>query len=144
MKILLTALNAKYIHTALALYSLKAYAKEFQEHILIEEYTINHQEDFILQEICRQQPDVICFSCYLWNINQIHRITDNIKKILPHVLVILGGPEVSYDAEETLKEIPADIIIRGEGEVTFYEIVKGLFGNTLDFKKIDGSRYRKE
>ncbi len=144
MKILLTALNAKYIHTALALYSLKAYAKEFQEHILIEEYTINHQEDFILQEICRQQPDVICFSCYLWNINQIHRITDNIKKILPHVLVILGGPEVSYDAEETLKEIPADIIIRGEGEVTFYEIVKGLLGNTLDFKKIDGISYRKE
>lgn len=143
MKILLTALNAKYIHTALALYSLKAYAKEFQKDIFIEEYTINHQEDFILQEICRHQAEVVCFSCYLWNIHQISRIVDNIKKVSPHVMIILGGPEVSYNAEETLKEIPADIVIRGEGEVTFYEIVKGLQSNTLTLEKINGISYRK-
>ncbi|USF28957.1 B12-binding domain-containing radical SAM protein [Clostridium sp. MD294] len=143
MKILLTALNAKYIHTALALYCLKAYAKEFQQHIVIEEYTINHQEDFILQQIYRQQPDVVCFSCYLWNISQISRIVDNLKKILPHVMIILGGAEVSYEPEQTLQQIPADIIIRGEGEATFYEIIKGLITNTLSLENIDGITYRK-
>lgn len=142
MKILLTALNAKYIHTAMALYCLKAYCKEFDEHILLSEYTINHQSDFILQDIFRQQPDVICFSCYLWNIKQISDIVDNLKKILPHAIIILGGPEVSYDAEQTLQEIPADIIIRGEGEVTFYEIVKGLIYNTLILQNIAGITYR--
>ena len=143
MKILLTALNAKYIHTALALYCLKSYAKEFQNHIAIAEYTINHQEDFILQQIYRQQPDVICFSCYLWNISQISRIVDNLKKILPHVMNILGGAEVSYEAEQTLQQIPADIVIRGEGEKTFYEIAKGLITNTLSLENIDGITYRK-
>lgn len=143
MKILLTALNAKYIHTALALYCLRAYAKEFQEYIIIEEYTINHQEDFILQQIYRQQPDVICFSCYLWNINQISRIVDNLKKILPRVMIILGGAEVSYEAEQALQQIPADIVIRGEGEATFYEITKGIITNTLSLENIDGITYRK-
>ena len=143
MKILLTALNAKYIHTALALYCLKSYAKEFQNHIAIAEYTINHQEDFILQQIYRQQPDVICFSCYLWNISQISRIVDNLKKILPHIMIILGGAEVSYEAEQTLQQIPADIVIRGEGEKTFYEKAKGLITNTLSLENIDGITYRK-
>lgn len=143
MKILLTALNAKYIHTAMALYCLKAYAKEFDEHLFLSEYTINHQEEFILQDIYRQQPDVVCFSCYLWNIGQISAIADNLKKLLPNVMILLGGPEVSYTAEQTLLEIPADIVIRGEGEVTFYEIVKGLVTNTLELEKIDGITYKK-
>jgi len=143
MKILLTALNAKYIHSSLALYCLKTYAKEFQEHIFLSEYTINHKEDFILQEICRQEPDVVCFSCYIWNIAMISNIVDNIKKILPHVTIILGGPEVSYCAEEVLTQIPADIVIRGEGEATFYEIVKGLITNTLKLQSIHGITYRK-
>ena len=89
MKILLTALNAKYIHSSLALYCLKTYAKEFQEHIFLSEYTINHKEDFILQEICRQEPDIVCFSCYIWNIAMISNIVDNIKKILPYFTIIL-------------------------------------------------------
>ena len=63
MKILLTALNAKYIHSSLALYCLKTYAKEFQEYIFLSEYTINHKEDFILLESCRHEPDVVCFAC---------------------------------------------------------------------------------
>lgn len=80
MKLLLTALNAKYIHSALALHCLKAYAKELQEHIFIEEYTINHQQDFILQQIYEKAPDVVCFSCYIWNIRQITDIVENLKK----------------------------------------------------------------
>ena len=68
MKILLTAINAKYIHSNLAIYSLRAYAREYQQHIHIAEYTINHRMDYILQDIYKQKPDVICFSCYIWNI----------------------------------------------------------------------------
>lgn len=143
MKLLLTALNAKYIHTSLALYCLKAYSKEFQEHIFISEYTINHSNDFILQEIYKQKPDVVCFSCYLWNISQISDIVQNLKKI-SSAIVILGGPEVSYDAENILKQIPADIVIRGEGEQTFYELTKGMITNTLQLEKIDGITYRKQ
>ena len=143
MKLLLTALNAKYIHSALALHCLKAYAKELQEHIFIEEYTINHQEDFILQEIYGKAPDVVCFSCYLWNIKQIANIVDNLKKILPDVLIVLGGPEVSYDAVGTLEKIPADIVIRGEGEATFYELAKALVYGHVILEDIAGITYRK-
>ncbi len=143
MKLLLTALNAKYIHSALALHCLKAYAKELQEHIFIEEYTINHQQDFILQQIYEKAPDVVCFSCYIWNIRQITDIVENLKKILPNVLVILGGPEVSYDAVDTLENISADIVIRGEGEATFYELAKAMVCKNLVLENIAGITYRK-
>lgn len=144
MKILLTALNAKFIHSSLALRCLKKYAADLEKHIAISEYTINHQEDFILRDIYEQKPDVLCFSCYIWNITMIQRIIKNIKKLMPKLLIILGGPEVSYEAEEVLREnLAADVIIRGEGELTFYEVAKGLVMGNFQPESIDGISYRK-
>ena len=79
MKILLVAMNAKYIHSNLAVYSLKAYAKEFAEHIIIGEYTINNRADYILEQIYKQKPDVLCFSCYIWNIGYVEELMKEIE-----------------------------------------------------------------
>lgn len=109
-KILLTAINAKYIHSNLAVYSLKAYAQAEVEHsediqIKIAEYTINQQIDEILRDIYKKRPDMLCFSCYIWNINYVEELIREIAKIMPETEVWVGGPEVSYDAKRFL-EIP--------------------------------------
>lgn len=123
MKIILTAINAKYIHSNLAVYSLKAYAKKYAEHISLAEYTINQQLDEILMDIYKQKPDVLCFSCYIWNISYVETLIREIHKILPNLPIWLGGPEVSYDAGEVLRRLPEVTgIVKGEGEETFLEI----------------------
>lgn len=125
MKFLLVALNAKYIHSNPALYSLRAYAgAELSEHVEIAEYTINHSFTDVLADIYKKKPDVIGFSCYIWNIQMILELVTELKKLLPEVPVWLGGPEVTYDAPEVLKEYPvlAGIMI-GEGEATFRELL---------------------
>ena len=111
MKILLTAINAKYIHSNLAVYTLKAYAKEYGEHIEIGEYTINHYADDILQDMYTRKPDVIAFSCYIWNITIIKELILELNKVMPHTPIWVGGPEVSYIAEEFLAEYPQ---VKGE------------------------------
>ena len=103
MKVLLTAINAKYIHSNLAVYSLKAYAEEKMQgtekendvRIEIAEYTINQQTDEILMDIYKRKPDMLCLSCYIWNLNYVEEIVREIRKILPDVILWLGGPEVS-------------------------------------------------
>ena len=116
MKIILTAINAKYIHSNLAIYSLKAYAKKYAEHIFLAEYTINQQLDEILMDIYKQKPDVLCFSCYIWNISYVETLIREIHKILPSLPIWLGGPEVSYDAEEVLRRLPEVTgVVKGEG-----------------------------
>ena len=123
MKIILTAINAKYIHSNLAIYSLKAYAKKYAEHIFLAEYTINQQLDEILMDIYKQKPDVLCFSCYIWNISYVETLIREIHKILPSLPIWLGGPEVSYDAEEVLRRLPEVTgVVKGEGEETFLEL----------------------
>lgn len=123
MKIILTAINAKYIHSNLAVYSLKAYAKKYAEHISLAEYTINQQLDEILMDIYKQKPDVLCFSCYIWNISYVETLIREIHKILPNLPIWLGGPEVSYDAGEVLRRLPEVTgIVKGEGEETFLEL----------------------
>ena len=113
MKILLAAVNAKYIHSNLAVYSLRAYALENlgdflnagtsdQPDISIAEYTINQQEDDILKDIYRKKPDILCLSCYIWNLTYIEAIAREIHKIMPDTVIWLGGPEVSYDAKAVL------------------------------------------
>lgn len=124
MKIILTAINAKYIHSNLAVYSLKAYAKKYSEHISLAEYTINQQLDEILMDLYKQKPDVLCFSCYIWNISYVETLIREIHKILPDLPIWVGGPEVSYDALKVLKDLPEITgVIKGEGEETFLEIV---------------------
>ncbi|MCF0133349.1 MAG: cobalamin B12-binding domain-containing protein, partial [Blautia sp.] len=125
MKILLTAINAKYIHSNLAVYDLRAYAKDFEEHILLREYTINQTKDDILRAIYLEHPDVICMSCYIWNVSFVKELVMDLAKILPDTLFWAGGPEVSFDAERFLLENPAFTgVMMGEGEETFLELVK--------------------
>ncbi len=124
MKILLAACNAKYIHSNLAVYNLKSCSGEYSSRVVVKEYTINQIRDDILKDIYLEQPDVVCFSCYIWNISFVRELVPDLKKILPQVEFWAGGPEVSYDAVEFLKKNPAFFgVMVGEGEETFHELV---------------------
>lgn len=129
MKVLLAAVNAKYIHSNLAVYSLRAYALQrcdgiCPREIEIAEYTINQPPDEILMDIYGHQPDILCLSCYLWNIISVENLVREIPKILPGIQIWLGGPEVSYNAREMLDKYPEITgIIRGEGEETFADLM---------------------
>ena len=123
MKILLAAVNAKYIHSNLAVYSLKAYAKD--PAVEIGEYTINQQKDDILMDIYKKKPDILCFSCYIWNLDYVEELVLEIGKLRPDMPIWLGGPEVSYDAKEVLRRLPCvKGVMKGEGEKTFLELCK--------------------
>lgn len=123
MKILLAACNAKYIHSNLAVYNLKSCSGEYSSSVVVKEYTINQIRDDILKDIYLEQPDVVCFSCYIWNISFVRELVPDLKKILPQVEFWAGGPEVSYDAVEFLKKNPAFFgVMVGEGEETFHEL----------------------
>ncbi|MBQ5699072.1 MAG: cobalamin-dependent protein, partial [Lachnospiraceae bacterium] len=127
MMFLLAAINAKYIHSNPAVYSLRAFAKEHvpEANVEIGEYTINHQMEQILQDIFRRKPDFVGFSCYIWNISHVLDLVRDLHKVLPDCAIWLGGPEVSYDAVQMLEREPEVTgIMRGEGELTFAEVVK--------------------
>jgi len=143
MKILLAAINAKYIHSNLAVYSLKAYAEEYQEHIGIAEYTINHRIDFILQELYKQKPDVLCFSCYIWNFRYVQELIKEIHKLLPHLPVWAGGPEVSYEPEQFLDAYPmVKGVLVGEGEGVFRDLCRYYIEGTEGMAEIPGLMFR--
>ncbi len=123
MKILLTAINAKYIHSNLAVYSLQAYAAAHGHKIERAEYTINNQLEDILEKIYRQKPDVLLFSCYIWNIEYVKELVSEFHKLRPEVPIWVGGPEVSFETERFLRENPAVTgIMMGEGERTLTEL----------------------
>lgn len=145
MKFLLTAVNAKFIHSNPAVYSLKAYAGLFSHaDIEIAEYTINETPDEILSGIYERHPDFIGFSCYIWNRETVFRIIPELKKILPDVIIWLGGPEVSYCAEEILSAYPEVTgITTGEGEHSFSELVQAYEKDTVDLQNIHGIVFRK-
>ncbi|MDD3349449.1 MAG: DUF4080 domain-containing protein [Eubacteriales bacterium] len=166
MKILLTTLNARYIHSNLALKYLYSVAALVRDAIEIREFTINQEDDLIYTELMLEDSDVLCFSCYIWNIERILYLADTVKKARPETIVILGGPEVSHRAEQILKDHPAvDMILAGEAEETFPKLLRVLFeqagenekyateenGNIItDFEKalgfygIDGLAFRNE
>ena len=123
MKILLAACNAKYIHSNLAVYDLQAYASDYADHIVLKEYTINQQKDDIMRDIYLEHPDVVCVSCYIWNLSFVKELMADLIKILPDADFWAGGPEVSYDAEKFLSENPEFTgVMVGEGEETFQEL----------------------
>lgn len=124
-KFLLAAVNAKYIHSNPAIYSLRAYAgEELQQYVDIAEYTINQSMQEILADIYRRKPNVIGFSCYIWNWRLIQELLVELPKILPHIVIWLGGPEVSYDADVILKQYPwLAGIMTGEGEAAFRKLL---------------------
>lgn len=144
MKILLIAINAKYIHSNLAVYSLRASAGRWKDEVEIGEYTINHLREDILADIYRRKPDVAAFSCYIWNMEYVHALLADLKKVLPDVDIWLGGPEVSYDCEELLTaEQNVRGIMVGEGESTFRELLAWYHGEGI-LSDIRGLVYREE
>ena len=144
MKILLVAVNAKYIHSNLAVHSLRAYADKYAHLIHVLELTINHQEEDILQRIYREKAEVVAFSCYIWNIGMIMRVTAELRKVQPAAKIWLGGPEVAYDFVQCLKEHPwLDGIIVGEGEQTFLELAEYYTGARDSLSDIAGLAYAK-
>lgn len=149
-KFLLAAINAKYIHSNLGIYSLMEYAEKKaagQPEILIGigEYTINHQMEHILKDIYLRKPDVVGFSCYIWNISYVMEIVRDIHKVLPDTDIWLGGPEVSYDAGHILRQEP-DVfgIMMGEGEETFADLVLAYGRGERSFAGMDGIAVRDE
>ncbi len=148
MKVLLAAINAKYIHSNLGIYSLKAYGekalqKPDQVTISLAEYTINHRLETILQDIYRRKPDFIGFSCYIWNISQVFALLPDIRKLLPDTLIWLGGPEVSYNGEQILRSHPeVNGVMKGEGEETFAQLLRCYAHNCKDLSRIRGLVYR--
>lgn len=144
MKLLLTAINAKYIHSNLALHTFLAIAPDCSEHLLLNEYTINQTTDFILQDIYTAAPDVLFFSCYIWNIAYVETVTAELHKLLPDLPIWLGGPEVSFESEAFLAAHPAVTgIMRGEGEVSFCAVARRyIFGSPDFFSDIPGLVFR--
>ncbi|WP_170075485.1 B12-binding domain-containing radical SAM protein [Paraclostridium dentum] len=143
MKILLTTLNSKFIHTNLAIRYLNQMVKDIEDiDVDIREYTINNELDFILKDIYANNYDVILFSTYIWNVNDIVKICNNLKKVNKNVKIALGGPEVTYDSEESMKKYDfVDYILYGEGELVFRDFVKSLKGD-IDIKDVNGIVYR--
>lgn len=132
MKTLIVALNSKFIHSALAPWYLKASCVTECGNVDILERTINEYAGDILEGIYRHKPDVTAFSCYIWNIGQVLGLASDLKKLLPRSIVVLGGPEVSYDAAELLKKHEqVDFILTGEGERSFPQLLACLAGNRL-------------
>ena len=143
MKILLAACNAKYIHSNLAVYDLKAYSSDYDEHVILREYTINQPKDEILKDIYSSGADVVCFSCYIWNISFVRELIRDLVKILPKTAFWAGGPEVSYDAEKFLTELPEMTgVMVGEGEKTFHDLLEFYIDGKDSLEEISGIAYR--
>ncbi len=138
--ILLVAINAKYIHSNLAVHSLKAYADRFEKNIEIAEFTINNRIEDILDDIYMKKPEVLAFSCYIWNVEYVKKLMVELKKLLPDTDIWLGGPEVSYNTDYYLDNYPCvKGIMVGEGEETFKELAAYYVadeGSLLDIKGI--------
>lgn len=146
MKILLCAINAKYIHSNLAVHSLKMSAGAYKENIEMAEFTINNQADYILEGIYKEKPDVLCFSCYIWNISMVETVMREFHKLCPNIPIWVGGPEVSYEVESFLKMHPEVTgIMMGEGEETFRELCAHYIteSSQSELGKIKGIAYRK-
>lgn len=143
MKILLAACNAKYIHSNPAVYNLRAYADDCRDSVFIKEFTINQPKDEILKDIYRSGADVVCFSCYIWNISFVKEIIEDLKKLLPDTAFWAGGPEVSFHGEELLRSMPQLTgIMAGEGEETFRELAGYYVKNKGRLEDIRGILFR--
>ena len=141
MKILLTALNSKFVHSNLAVRYLKAFTKDMNYQCKIREFSINDREEKILEEIIKERPNVVAFSTYIWNIEMIRRLSNLIKLVDESIEIGYGGPEVSYDSQNILKELNGEYIIEGEGEKTYREFVEYKLGER-DIKSIRGLYYK--
>ncbi len=155
-KILLVAINAKYIHSNLGVYSLQAYGEKMLEgqpvetdrigrdedtyhaDIQVAEYTINQDMDKVISDLYDHKPDLIAFSCYIWNISYVKSLIGTLRQLLPDTAIWLGGPEVSYHAEDTLRDLAVDGIMVGEGEAVFAGLIRELRAESPDLTKVPG------
>ncbi|NLY71091.1 MAG: B12-binding domain-containing radical SAM protein, partial [Clostridiales bacterium] len=144
MKILLTTLNSKYIHSNLALKYLYAVCEDYHEDLYLKEFTINNDNDYIYGELIRDGYDIICFSCYIWNIERTLSLVDDLKKAKPNLIIILGGPEVSYQVYDLIVNNKGiDYILTGEGEENFPLLLEAISQNNMEkIKTIEGLIYR--
>lgn len=146
MKVLLTTLNSKFIHTNLAIRYIREYSRYLEGdkyELFMREYTINNSIDFIMKDIYKLKVDVLVFSVYIWNVEDIVRLCENIKKVRPNIKIALGGPEVSYDCENAMKKYPfVDYILYGEGEVVYRDLMLSLMGD-LEIDNVRGICHRK-
>ncbi len=141
-KVLLVGINSQYIHSNLAIRYLKAYTQDLPYEVILKEYTVNDRIENILEDILCEKPDIIGFSCYIWNVEYVNRLTVLINSVNKDIEIILGGPEVSYDAHKTFGTLPIDYIIEGEGEETYRELLEAkLLNNNIE--EILGLYYRK-
>lgn len=143
MKTVIAAVNSKYIHTSLAAWYLKVNCGNSAGDVFVKEYTINDTVDSILISLCSEKADVIAFSCYIWNMEMVLKLAGSIKKVLPGVKIVLGGPEVSYDAQKLMEKHPfIDFVISGEGENAFRLLLEHLNNYRTNLDEIEGLTYR--
>lgn len=128
MKVLLTAVNSKFVHSNLAVRYLKAFTEQMDYECTIREFSINDRDEKVLEEIMKEKPDIVAFSTYIWNIEMIKRLSKLIKIINEDIEILYGGPEVSYDSVNILKDLPGDYVIQGEGEKTYKEFIEYKLG----------------
>ena len=129
MKVLLTAINSKFVHSNLAVRYLKAFTEDMDYECQIREFSINDRDEKILEEIIKEKADVVAFSTYIWNIEIVNRLSTLMKLVDENIKIDYGGPEVSYDSLNILKELSGDSVIKGEGEKTYREFVEYLLGD---------------
>lgn len=143
MKILLTAINSKFVHSNLAVRYLRAYTKDLDYDCKIREFSINDREENILKEIIEEKPDVVAISTYIWNVEMAIRLANLIKLVDKNIEILYGGPEVSYDSRLFLKDNVGEYVIEGEGEKTYREFVEYKLG-TKKVEDIKGLHYKKD
>lgn len=141
MKVLLTAINSKFVHSNLAVRYLKAFTEDMDYECKIREFSINDRDEKILEEIIKEKANVIAFSTYIWNIEVVKRLSNLIKLVDENIKIVYGGPEVSYDSLNILKELPGDYVIQGEGEKTYREFIEYLLGSR-DVRDIRGLYFK--
>ncbi|MDB2153865.1 B12-binding domain-containing radical SAM protein [Clostridium butyricum] len=141
MKVLLTAINSKYIHSNLAVRYLRSFAKDLDYEGEIKEFTINDREERILEEIIREKPDVVAFSTYIWNVEMVSRISNLIKRVDSNIEILYGGPEVSFDSRTFLKENVGEYVIEGEGEKTYRDFILYKLGK-MELQEVRGLHYK--
>ncbi|WPC44764.1 B12-binding domain-containing radical SAM protein [Clostridium sp. JS66] len=140
MKVVLTALNSKFIHSNLAIRYLKAYTKDLNYECILREFTINDRREKVLEQLIKEEPDVIAFSCYIWNIEFIQGLAKLINLVNPNIKILYGGPEVSYDSVSFLRENVGEYVIVGEGEETYREFINW----QLEREKVEKNSFNEE
>ena len=144
MKVLLVAVNAKYIHSNLAIYSLKANCGRYEEQVKLMEYSINQYPEEIFQDLYQEKADVVCFSCYIWNIGMVEQVAGWLSKVAPKTRIWFGGPEVSFDVEDRLNRLPyLEGVMCGEGEATFRDMM-AVWNGDMDMEAVRGIGHRAE